>query len=301
MSVVIALAGNPNSGKTTLFNALTGSNQYVGNWPGVTVERKEARFALGEADATLVDLPGVYSLSPYSIEENITRHFIAQHAPDVVLNIVDATNIERNLYLTTQLAELGIPMVIALNMIDVTRKRGDIIQLKKLGEALGCEVVETSALKGIGTMEAATKAAQLGRGGARREAPHVFAGSVEHAIAHIEDLLTKLGAPVAAMDIMTTKVDKAIRNGANRAMNCDIANVNKILEAATEQQSAIEALAKSGQLDRLPEKLQQTARLRLEHPELSLAQLAELCDPPVSKSCMNHRMRKLNEEAKKLL
>lgn len=118
---------------------------------------------------------------------------------------------------------------------------------------------------------------------------------------HIEDLLTKLGAPVAAMDIMTTKVDKAIRNGANRAMNCDIANVNKILEAATEQQSAIEALAKSGQLDRLPEKLQQTARLRLEHPELSLAQLAELCDPPVSKSCMNHRMRKLNEEAKKLL
>ena len=118
---------------------------------------------------------------------------------------------------------------------------------------------------------------------------------------HIEDLLTKLGAPVAAMDIMTTKVDKAIRNGANRAMNCDIANVNKTLEAATEQQSAIEALAKSGQLDRLPEKLQQTARLRLEHPELSLAQLAELCDPPVSKSCMNHRMRKLNEEAKKLL
>ena len=118
---------------------------------------------------------------------------------------------------------------------------------------------------------------------------------------HIEDLLTKLGAPEAAMDIMTTKVGKAIRNGANRAMNCDIANVNKIPEAATEQQSAIEALAKSGQLDRLPEKLQQTARLRLEHPELSLAQLAELCDPPVSKSCMNHRMRKLNEEAKKLL
>ena len=118
---------------------------------------------------------------------------------------------------------------------------------------------------------------------------------------YIEDFLTSIGAPVAAMDIMTTKVDKAIRNGANRAMNCDIANVNKILEAATEQQSAIEALAKSGQLDRLPEKLQQTARLRLEHPELSLAQLAELCDPPVSKSCMNHRMRKLNEEAKKLL
>lgn len=118
---------------------------------------------------------------------------------------------------------------------------------------------------------------------------------------HIEDLLTKLGAPVAAMDIMTTKVDKAIRNGANRAMNCDIANVNKILEAATEQQSAIEALAKSGQLDRLPDKLRQTAQLRLEHPELSLSQLAELCDPPVSKSCMNHRMRKLNEEAKKLL
>ena len=189
MAIKIALAGNPNSGKTTMFNDLTGLNQFVGNWPGVTVEKKEGRLK-GADDVIIQDLPGIYSLSPYTLEEVVARSYLVNEKPDAILNIVDATNIERNLYLTTQLAELGIPMVIALNMIDVTRKRGDIIQLKKLGEALGCEVVETSALKGIGTMEAATKAAQLGRGGARREAPHVFAGSVEHAIAHIEDLLT---------------------------------------------------------------------------------------------------------------
>ncbi len=145
MEITIALAGNPNSGKTTLFNALTGSNQYVGNWPGVTVERKEARFRLDDDDALLVDLPGVYSLSPYSIEENITRHFIAQHTPDVVLNIVDATNIERNLYLTMQLMELERPVVIALNMIDEVKKRGGSIDVKKLTEILGIPVVPISA------------------------------------------------------------------------------------------------------------------------------------------------------------
>ena len=150
MSVVIALAGNPNSGKTTLFNALTGSNQYVGNWPGVTVERKEARFALGEADATLVDLPGVYSLSPYSIEENITRHFIAQHAPDVVLNIVDATNIERNLYLTLQLMELERPVVVALNLIDELERRGVHPDCAALSRLLGAPVVPISAKKRTG-------------------------------------------------------------------------------------------------------------------------------------------------------
>lgn len=147
MKITIALAGNPNSGKTTLFNALTGSNQYVGNWPGVTVERKEARFVIGDDEATLVDLPGVYSLSPYSIEENITRHFIAQHAPDVVLNIVDATNIERNLYLTLQLMELERPVVVALNLMDELERRGETINCDRLSEQLGIKVVPISAKK----------------------------------------------------------------------------------------------------------------------------------------------------------
>ena len=189
MAIKIALAGNPNCGKTTMFNDLTGLNQFVGNWPGVTVEKKEGRLK-GADDVIIQDLPGIYSLSPYTLEEVVARGYLVGEKPDAILNIVDATNIERNLYLTTQLAELGIPMVIALNMIDVTRKNGDVIQLRKLGEALGCEVVETSALKGMGSQEAAKKAAELGRRGVRREAPHVFAGSVEHALAHIEDLIT---------------------------------------------------------------------------------------------------------------
>ena len=189
MAIRIALAGNPNCGKTTMFNDLTGLNQYVGNWPGVTVEKKEGRLK-GADDVIIQDLPGIYSLSPYTLEEVVARGYLVNEKPDAILNIVDATNIERNLYLTTQLAELGIPMVIALNMIDVTRKNGDVIQLKKLGEALGCEVVETSALKGMGSQEVAKKAAELGRKGGHREAPHVFVGSVEHALAHIEDLIT---------------------------------------------------------------------------------------------------------------
>ena len=140
MNITIALAGNPNSGKTTLFNALTGSNQYVGNWPGVTVERKEARFRLRDDEALLVDLPGVYSLSPYSIEEDITRHFIAQHHPDIVLNIVDATSIERNLYFTLQLMELERPMVIALNQMDEVKRRGGFIDAERLSALLGIPV-----------------------------------------------------------------------------------------------------------------------------------------------------------------
>ena len=189
MAIKIALAGNPNSGKTTMFNDLTGSNQYVGNWPGVTVEKKEGRLK-GAEGVIVQDLPGIYSLSPYTLEEVVARSYLVNEKPDAILNIVDATNIERNLYLTTQLAELGIPMVVALNMIDVTRRNGDAIDLKKLGDALGCEVVETSALKGVGSREVAGNAAQLARKGAHREPPHVFAGSVEHALAHIEDLIT---------------------------------------------------------------------------------------------------------------
>ena len=189
MGIKIALAGNPNSGKTTMFNALTGSNQYVGNWPGVTVEKKEGRLK-GAHDIIIQDLPGIYSLSPYTLEEVLARNYLVNEKPDVLINIIDATNIERNLYLTTQLAELNIPMVIALNMIDVTRKNGDIIQLSKLAEELKCEVIETSALKGEGSKLVAEKAAALAHQGQRVDSPHVFAGSVEHALAHIEDLIT---------------------------------------------------------------------------------------------------------------
>ncbi|MBQ2976159.1 MAG: ferrous iron transport protein B [Clostridia bacterium] len=189
MAIKIALAGNPNCGKTTMFNDLTGSNQYVGNWPGVTVEKKEGKLK-GTDDVIVQDLPGIYSLSPYTMEEVVSRSYLVTEKPDAILNIVDATNIERNLYLTTQLAELGIPMIIALNMIDITRKNGDVIDLRKLGAALGCEVVETSALKGTGSQDVIKKAAELARQGGHRKAPHVFAGSVEHALAHIEDLIT---------------------------------------------------------------------------------------------------------------
>ena len=188
MPMKIALAGNPNCGKTTMFNDLTGSNQYVGNWPGVTVEKKEGRLK-GANDVVIQDLPGIYSLSPYTLEEVVARSYLVGEKPDAILNIVDATNIERNLYLTTQLAELGIPMVIALNMIDVTRKNGDKIDLKKLGASLSCEVVETSALKGEGSREVALKAAEAAKAARRGELPHVFTGSVEHAVAHIEDLI----------------------------------------------------------------------------------------------------------------
>ena len=186
MSVKIALAGNPNSGKTTLFNILTGSNQYVGNWPGVTVEKKEGKLK-GHKDVVIQDLPGIYSLSPYTLEEVVARSYLVNEKPDAILNIVDGTNIERNLYLTTQLIELGLPVVVAVNMIDLVRKNGDTIDLAKLGAALGCEVVEMSALKGEGGMEAAEKAVALAQSHQAGELPHVFTGSVEHAIAHIEE------------------------------------------------------------------------------------------------------------------
>ena len=186
MDIKIALAGNPNCGKTTLFNALTGSNQYVGNWPGVTVEKKEGRLK-GHKDVVIQDLPGIYSLSPYTLEEVVARSYLVGEKPDAILNIVDGTNVERNLYLTTQLIELGIPVVVAVNMIDLVRKNGDEIDRKKLGEALGCEVVEMSALKGEGGMAAAERAVSLARSRKAGELPHVFTGSVEHAVAHIEE------------------------------------------------------------------------------------------------------------------
>ena len=191
MELKIALAGNPNCGKTTLFNALTGSNQYVGNWPGVTVEKKEGRLK-GHKDVVIQDLPGIYSLSPYTLEEVVARNYLVNDKPDAILNIVDGTNIERNLYLTTQLIELGLPVVVAVNMIDLVRKNGDQIDLNKLGDALGCTVVSMSALKGEGGLEAAEKAVALARTHRAGELPHVFTGSVEHAIAHIEESIAGL-------------------------------------------------------------------------------------------------------------
>ncbi len=185
-SIKIALAGNPNCGKTTLFNNLTGANQYVGNWPGVTVEKKEGQLR-GHKDVIIQDLPGIYSLSPYTLEEVVARGYLVNEKPDAILNIVDGTNIERNLYLTTQLIELGIPVVMAINMIDLVRKNGDNIDLKKLGEEIGCTVVEMSALKGEGSLEAAEAAIKAAQAGKAVELPHVFVGSVEHAIAHIEE------------------------------------------------------------------------------------------------------------------
>ena len=186
MSIKIALAGNPNCGKTTLFNDLTGSNQYVGNWPGVTVEKKEGRLK-GQKDVVIQDLPGIYSLSPYTLEEVVARGYLVNEKPDAILNIIDGTNIERNLYLTTQLIEMGIPVVMAVNMIDLVRKNGDKIDLKKLSAELGCQAVEISALKGEGSMKAAEMAVAAAKSGKAGELPHVFTGSVEHAIAHIEE------------------------------------------------------------------------------------------------------------------
>ncbi len=189
MAIKIALAGNPNSGKTTMFNDLTGSNQYVGNWPGVTVEKKEGKLK-GAEDVIIQDLPGIYSLSPYTLEEVVARGYLVNEKPDAILNIVDASNIERNLYLSTQLAELGIPMIMAMNMIDIVRKNGDKIDIAKLAEEMGCEVIETSALKGEGSKDVAAKAAEVARKQIRMRQPHVFNGTVEHALAHIEDLIT---------------------------------------------------------------------------------------------------------------
>lgn len=185
MDLRIALAGNPNSGKTTLFNALTGSNQFVGNWPGVTVEKKEGK--LKKHDGVIItDLPGIYSLSPYTLEEVVARNYLIGERPDVILNIVDGTNLERNLYLTTQLTELGIPVVVAINMMDIVRKNGDKLNTKELSRALGCTVVEISALKGTGIMEAADAAIDAAKNG-KTVPMHTFSGVVEHAIAHIEE------------------------------------------------------------------------------------------------------------------
>ncbi|MBQ6442952.1 MAG: ferrous iron transporter B [Lachnospiraceae bacterium] len=185
MSIRIALAGNPNSGKTTLFNALTGSNQFVGNWPGVTVEKKEGKLKKHD-DVTITDLPGIYSLSPYTLEEVVARNYLIKERPDAILNIIDGTNLERNLYLTTQLTELGIPVVVAVNMMDIVKKNGDQIHMEELSRQLGCKVLHISALKGEGIMEAAEEAVQAATNG-KTVPKHTFSGPVEHAVAHIEE------------------------------------------------------------------------------------------------------------------
>ena len=185
MDLRIALAGNPNCGKTTLFNALTGSNQFVGNWPGVTVEKKEGKLKK-HSGVVITDLPGIYSLSPYTLEEVVARNYLIGERPDAILNIVDGTNLERNLYLTTQLVELGIPVVVAINMMDVVKKNGDTIRTDQLAKELGCKVVEISALKGTGITEAAEAA--IASAESKKIAPiHPFTGSVEHCLAHIEE------------------------------------------------------------------------------------------------------------------
>ncbi len=194
MSITIALAGNPNCGKTTLFNALTGATQYVGNWPGVTVEKKEGKLK-GHKDVIIADLPGIYSLSPYSLEEVVARNYLINEKPDAILNIIDGTNLERNLYLSTQLMELGIPVVMAVNMMDMVRKNGDQINIKKLAEKLGCQVVEISALKGDGIDKAAQMAVDLAKSGKKTPAVHNFSDSVERVLDQIED---KLDASVPA-------------------------------------------------------------------------------------------------------
>lgn len=209
----IALAGNPNSGKTTLFNDLTGSSQYVGNWPGVTVEKKEGKLR-GHRDVTIQDLPGIYSLSPYSMEEVVARQYLVNERPDALINIVDGTNIERNLYLTTQLLELDIPMILAINMIDLVKKNGDEIDFKALEKELGCKVMSLSALRGEGSLEVAEAAIELVNSHPKTVNPHVFTGSVEHALAHIEESIEptvgKAGLRWAAVKVFE-RDEKAIQ------------------------------------------------------------------------------------------
>ncbi len=233
MSIKIALAGNPNCGKTTLFNALTGSNQFVGNWPGVTVEKKEGKLK-GNKDVIIMDLPGIYSLSPYTLEEVVARNYLVGEKPDAILNIVDGTNIERNLYLSTQLMELGIPVVMAVNMMDVVEKSGDKINIVKLGEKLGCEVVQISALKGTGVEKAAQMAVNAAKEKKAAAAVHRFAFEVEEAIASAE---AKLGSSVAEEQrrfFAIKLVEKDEKKGEQMNRQVDVSTEIERLEAAME-------------------------------------------------------------------
>ena len=278
MAIKIALAGNPNSGKTTLFNDLTGSNQYVGNWPGVTVEKKEGRLK-GNKDVIIQDLPGIYSLSPYTLEEVVSREYLVTEKPDAILNIIDGTNIERNLYLTTQLIELGIPVVMAVNMIDLVRKNGDKIDLAKLSKQLGCQAVEISALKGEGSLKAAEMAVAAAKAGKAGDLPHVFTGSVEHAIAHIEESIQgnvdgrflrwyavklferdekvqqELGLGKAVMDHIEGHIadcEKEMDDDAESIIaNQRYAYINKVVTAAVHKKARADNMTASDKIDRI--------------------------------------------------
>lgn len=231
MDMKIALAGNPNSGKTTLFNALTGSNQFVGNWPGVTVEKKEGKLKKHDG-VTVTDLPGIYSLSPYTLEEVVARNYLIEERPNAILNIVDGTNLERNLYLTTQLVELGIPVVIAINMMDVVRKNGDTINIGELSRKLGCKIVEISALKGDGIAEAAEAAVEAAKSG-KTVPMHTFSGPVEHALAHIEEAAIH-GLPDEQQRWYSIKIfehDDKVLEKLNIPADT-LAHINKDIEAA---------------------------------------------------------------------
>ena len=278
MDIKIALAGNPNCGKTTLFNDLTGSNQYVGNWPGVTVEKKEGRLK-GRKDVVIQDLPGIYSLSPYTLEEVVARNYLVKEKPDAILNIVDGTNIERNLYLTTQLIELGLPVVVAVNMMDLVRRNGDQIDAKKLSDALGCQVVEISALKGEGGVAAAELAAKLAQQKRAGELPHVFTGSVEHAIAHIEESIASLveerylrwyaikvferdekvlerlnltGELKEHLDAHIADCERELDDDAESIItNQRYAYINKVVDKAVKKKAALHSLSTSDKIDKI--------------------------------------------------
>ena len=278
MAIKIALAGNPNCGKTTLFNDLTGSNQYVGNWPGVTVEKKEGKLK-GHNDVVIQDLPGIYSLSPYTLEEVVARGYLVGEKPDAILNIIDGTNIERNLYLTTQLIELGIPVVMAVNMIDLVRKNGDKIDLKRLSKELGCEAIEISALKGEGSRQAAELAVAAARDHKAGELPHVFTGSVEHALAHIEESIqgkvddrflrwyavklferddkvqAELGLDPALLkhlDLHITDCEKEMDDDAESIItNQRYAYINTVVTRAVQKKARTEHLTVSDKIDRI--------------------------------------------------
>ena len=235
MEIRIALAGNPNCGKTTLFNALTGSSQYVGNWPGVTVEKKEGKLKK-HSDVTITDLPGIYSLSPYTLEEVVARNYLITERPNAILNIVDGTNLERNLYLTTQLTELGIPVVVAINMMDIVRKNGDKIDIKKLGDALGCKIVEISALKGDGIHEAAEAAIEAAKNG-RTVPKHQFSEAAEKAVAAISESAIIKGMPEEQQRWYAVKVferDEKILEKLNLSAD-DRAKLEQIIEAAEKE------------------------------------------------------------------
>ena len=270
MGIKIALAGNPNCGKTTLFNALTGRNQYVGNWPGVTVEKKEGKLK-NHKDIIVQDLPGIYSLSPYTLEEVVTRNYLVQEKPDVILNIVDGTNIERNLYLTTQLIEIGLPVVIAINMMDIVRKNGDSIDVAALSKELGCRIVEISALKGENLLEAAEIC--IKEANSKPEHPHVFHGPVEHAIAHIEESIESLvdKRELRWYSIKIFERDEKALENVNLSADLKAHLEEHIVSCEQELDDDSESIITNQRYDYITSIISKTVKKKRQHGELSLS------------------------------